>query len=72
MGSRVQLWCLIVALCGIHMMLQLLVFMRGWGLEPKSWIWIIGVGMFVLAFLSVLIRFLIHAVRSSALQEHRR
>jgi len=30
---------------------SILTFIYGWGLQPKSWTWIIGVGFFVQVFL---------------------
>ena len=39
----------------LSLALAILVMIRGWGLEPKSWFWIIGVGLFgqILAFIIV-------------------
>jgi hypothetical protein len=34
--------------------LQILVLIHGWGLEPKSWWWIIGGGIFLMVFLRAL------------------
>ena len=34
--------------------LNILVSIHGWGLEPKSWGWIIGVGFFVQIFIKFL------------------
>lgn len=34
--------------------LSVLVMINGWGLEPKSWWWIIGGGLFGNAFLRVM------------------
>ena len=38
----------LVACFGIFLVvgLSILVMIKGWGLEPKSWWWIIGVGVF--------------------------
>lgn len=34
--------------------LNILVMMYGWGLQPKSWWWIIGVGIFINLFLRII------------------
>lgn len=34
----------------ITTMLHVLTMAKGWGLEPKSWFWIIGAGVFGLSF----------------------
>jgi len=36
--------------CIIAIALSVLVMIKGWGLEPKSWWWIIGVGVFTRIF----------------------
>jgi len=35
----------VLALCVIAWGISILVMMYGWGLEPKSWGWIIGAGI---------------------------
>ncbi len=34
--------------------LNVLVMINGWGLEPKSWWWIIGVGVFAQLFMKTI------------------
>jgi len=44
----------LVALLGITsaaVATQVAVLMYGWGLEPKSWVWIIGAGVFLQVFI---------------------
>lgn len=40
---KLVIQCFAIALC---IVLGVLVMIKGWGLEPVSWWWIIGVGVF--------------------------
>jgi len=38
---------------------EILAMIKGWGLEPKSWWWIIGVGFFVTVGIRILLQKLV-------------
>ena len=49
----------VIAYLAIVVGASVLVMIHGWGLEPQSWWWIIGVGIFVTAMLHSLGRKLV-------------
>ncbi len=38
----------------VSVALSILVIIYGWGLEPKSWGWIVGVGVFMQVFMKII------------------
>lgn len=43
-----------IALWALTMLVGILTMIHGWGLEPKSWWWIIGAGIFVRFMLAMM------------------
>jgi hypothetical protein len=41
---------------GLSILLTILVMIYGWGLTPKSWWWIIGIGFFGQVFAQTIVR----------------
>ena len=44
----------ILMLWGVSLTLAVVIMMKGWGLEPKSWFWIIGGGIFMRGIIEVM------------------
>uniref|UniRef100_A0A6M3IS46 Uncharacterized protein n=1 Tax=viral metagenome TaxID=1070528 RepID=A0A6M3IS46_9ZZZZ len=55
MDALRKLVIVIFGLC-IAVGLSILVMIKGWGLEPKSWWWIIGVGIFGQIFAQLIVK----------------
>lgn len=41
---------------GLSIFLSIIVMIKGWGLEPKSYFWIIGIGVFGQVFASYIVK----------------
>lgn len=48
-----KVFALLFVLC-VMVGLQVMVMIYGWGLEPKNWWWIIGVGLFGQTFMRMI------------------
>lgn len=44
----------LLAVMSANVGLQVLVYMKGWGMQPQSWWWIIGIGIFANAVMAKL------------------
>jgi len=48
---NVEKFLALLFIIAVSVTASILTFIYGWGLQPKSWTWIIGVGFFVQVFL---------------------